>query len=161
LAAVLEDLLRRNRFWESICECAGGRCISISNRSGLPAIVSRALPYVEVKLRLSEQKALAVAILLEGMAIFILIVVFTYYAVQAEASMKSDSPWKLRLDTTWKEAWRRYKARGLRAIPHTANLRNSGCGTVAALPFGEIVIAVCFLVFAAFNSALTSWYERF
>jgi hypothetical protein len=58
-------------------------------------------------LRLSEQKALAVAILLEGMAIFILIVVFTYYAVQAEASMKSDSPWKLRLDTTWKEAWRR------------------------------------------------------
>jgi hypothetical protein len=130
-------------------------------RSGIPAIVSRAGPYFEVKLHLSEQKALAVAILLEGMAIFILIVVFAYYAVQAEASMKPDSPWKWRLDATWKEAWHRYKARGLRAIPPHSEFTELGLWYRRRAAIWGIVIAVCLLVFAAFDSALTSWYERF
>jgi hypothetical protein len=86
-------------------------------------------------LHLAQQKALAVAILLEGIVIYILIVVFTYYAVQAEANMKLDSPWKWRLDATWKEAWQRYKARGyLRAIPPNSEFTELGYGTVGDGP---------------------------
>ena len=118
--------------------------------------------FIEVKLHLAQQKALAVAILLEGIVIYILIVVFTYYAVQAEANMKPDSPWKWRLDATWKEAWQRHKARGyLRAIPPRSEFTELGLWYRRRAAIWGIVIVVCWLVFVAFDSALTSWYERF
>jgi hypothetical protein len=89
-------------------------------------------------MHLTQPKAFAVAILLEGIVIFALFVVFMYYAFQAQANMKPDSPWKLRLEVTWKEAWQRHKARGWRVFPPAANLRNWDFGTIAALLFGEL-----------------------
>jgi hypothetical protein len=111
-------------------------------------------------MHLTQQKAFAVAILLEGIVIFALFVVFMYYAFQAQANMKPDSPWKLRLEVTWKKAWQRHKDRGWRVFPPRSEFTELGLWYHRRAIIWGIVIAVCWLAFGPFDSALMSWYEH-
>jgi hypothetical protein len=111
-------------------------------------------------MHLTQQKAFAVAILLEGIVIFALFVVFMYYAFKAQANMKPDSPWKLRLEVTWKEAWQRHKARGWRVFPPRSEFTELGLWYHRRAIIWGIVIAVCWLAFGPFDSVLMSWYEH-
>jgi hypothetical protein len=107
------------------------------------------------------QKALAIAIILEGVALFALSVVFMYYAFQTVANMKPDSPWKPRLDVTWKDAWQRYKATGGNPIAPRSEFTELGLWYRRRAIIWGIVIALCWLALPFVNhSALSSLYRE-
>jgi len=111
-------------------------------------------------MHLTQQKVLAIVILLEGVVGFILFVVSMVYAAQAQAHMKPDSPWRLRSYTTWTEAWQRYKATVVCPIPPRSEFTEPGVWYYRRAIIWMIVSAVYWLALAPFTSALMSWYEH-